>query len=646
MHKILVDTHREENIDLLKARDYYFDTAKRIERFKKFFVNLPAAILIGSYVVLGVLFFLKFRFSLAAYDKIDGFVNDYLEYIIGFVTITVFFISLVMDKVISERKEISNMLREEYDVRVFGLKKNMFAYNSKEKDIDKYLRKAKYVKDYYKYEVWYGEVFCDDRNKNILCCQMDNIIYTYYVYGDMYKVFVKKFIACVLLMAAVIVISLNLVNPFLVFFAFVEVLETVWDEISTCKEMKEKNEILINIVGDESKKDIIERDFPFYLRSLQDSVINNRNNALSAPKKIRKDYLKEGNIFYQRLDDIKKIYLDENSVTMPENADDLEILSMDESRTHSLSEIHKRLNDMLLDVIDILEKNRICYTLDGGTLIGAVRKNISGVETAKLTPDKWKDCMDYENGGFLFWDDDVDLAIPVNQIEKAKKVIREELGDRYHIQDYYTEEFYSPRLSNFRVREKNTKSRVAEKDSVLWEKYECKGLFLDIYAYSPILVNRFADRIFRRVLIHPIHKKIKSVEDDCRYSDHKKKSVQKFLRMKKRYMKRVEWYTRHAKNEKYYSYTPNFINDITQAGPYIKREYLYGEARTAKFEGHSFSVPTKPEEVLKSCYGEKWYQSPYSFKEDLVNNSTDGKWFSMAKCMTSVYKHIKRADLS
>lgn len=473
MHKILVDTHREENIDLLKARDYYFDTAKRIERFKKFFVNLPAAILIGSYVVLGVLFFLKFRFSLAAYDKIDGFVNDYLEYIIGFVTITVFFISLVMDKVISERKEISNMLREEYDVRVFGLKKNMFAYNSKEKDIDKYLRKAKYVKDYYKYEVWYGEVFCDDRNKNTLCCQMDNIIYTYYVYGDMYKVFVKKFIACVLLMAAVIVISLNLVNPFLVFFAFVEVLETVWDEISTCKEMKEKNEILINIVGDESKKDIIERDFPFYLRSLQDSVINNRNNALSAPKKIRKEYLKEGNIFYQRLDDIKKIYLDEDSVTMPENADDLEILSMDESRTHSLSEIHKRLNDMLLDVIDILEKNRICYTLDGGTLIGAVRKNISGVETAKLTPDKWKDCMDYENGGFLFWDDDVDLAIPVNQIEKAKKVIREELGDRYHIQDYYTEEFYSPRLSNFRVREKNTKSRVAEKDSVLWEIKGC-----------------------------------------------------------------------------------------------------------------------------------------------------------------------------
>ena len=92
MHKILVDTHREENIDLLKARDYYFDTAKRIERFKKFFVNLPAAILIGSYVVLGVLFFFKFRFSLAAYDKIDGFVNEYLEYIIGFVTITVFFI--------------------------------------------------------------------------------------------------------------------------------------------------------------------------------------------------------------------------------------------------------------------------------------------------------------------------------------------------------------------------------------------------------------------------------------------------------------------------------------------------------------------------------------------------------------------------
>ena len=79
--------------------------------------------------------------------------------------------------------------------------------------------------------------------------------------------------------------------------------------------------------------------------------------------------------------------------------------------------------------------------LDGGTLIGAMR------ETTK---------------GFIPWDDDIDITIPIHQIEKVKKILSEQLD--YAIQDAESEQFYSTRLSAFRIREQNNQSMISEKN--------------------------------------------------------------------------------------------------------------------------------------------------------------------------------------
>jgi len=65
---------------------------------------------------------------------------------------------------------------------------------------------------------------------------------------------------------------------------------------------------------------------------------------------------------------------------------------------------------MLFDVVNLFEKKKIIYHLEGGTLLGIVRDN-----------------------DLLPWDHDVDISIPYNEIEKFLKVKKELYKKGYKI---------------------------------------------------------------------------------------------------------------------------------------------------------------------------------------------------------------------
>ena len=624
MHKVLVNTHKESNVNILKARDYYFDKARYTNnRWRK-------VCLLGPIIVSVIGTFLVPILSFGGQELLAQYIERYWETLVGCVAIIAFVIDFFLQDAVGTNLSKSNALREMYDVNVLDLEENGFYYNYTTDDIKLFLQNAKYVQDSDKYEVWYREIFSENDFANAICAMMDNIIYTYYVYTENMK---QHFYKLFCIFGVFIVYCFNyavgfdffkIVNPFILFLAFFDYVKDVIDSYFISKDLAQKNKELKNIVMNKGIEMLEnEQEQKLILRCIQDVIIDNREKGLFISKSVRNKFLDNDSIFYKELDKVKNLFWGKN-VVMPQYAKDFEISAVeDENKLVNLESIHKELTKMLEDVKNCLDRNKYSFLLDGGTLIGS--------------------CRDGNNAGFLQWDDDIDIAVKSSEVESIIQVLTKELGEKYDIQTYYNEESYSPRLSTFRIRQKNDVSKVCEKDSELFELYKSRGLFIDVYAYTPILGAKWMDATYRRMLIHPLNKKIRKVEADWKYGKNPEKALHRFKILKRKYINRAKWYLKHAKNEKYVAYEPFYIYDLKNAGPYIKSEDIYGTEAKGKFEGQEYEIPSNSDAVLKSFYGDDWETSPFLSIPELIEKGE--LIYSKATFDASCYKHLKKVSV-
>lgn len=75
-----------------------------------------------------------------------------------------------------------------------------------------------------------------------------------------------------------------------------------------------------------------------------------------------------------------------------------------------VKELQKVMLQIIKDVAEVCEKQGICYMADGGTALGSVRHK-----------------------GFIPWDDDVDLIMPRDDLNRFVEVFDKELGDKYEL---------------------------------------------------------------------------------------------------------------------------------------------------------------------------------------------------------------------
>ena len=239
--------------------------------------------------------------------------------------------------------------------------------------------------------------------------------------------------------------------------------------------------------------------------------------------------------------------------------------------------------EILEEFVRICEKHDLQYFLAGGTLLGAVR-----------------------HGGFIPWDDDIDVEMPRRDYELFAEYCAKELNNRFFYQSALTDKKYFL-----------TYAKLRKKGTLFYEKrFEGsgfhKGIFIDIFpldfAPKPGVIGRFLFNIMA------VGNRRGQVDSGEKYIPYKKVSGKICYALFKLFTPKGMVNLRKflvALSDKLSSkeYLASYSGAYGYSGE-IFREEWYSSAASAEFEAKEYRIPVNYDMILKTLFGETYMVVP------------------------------------
>lgn len=138
-----------------------------------------------------------------------------------------------------------------------------------------------------------------------------------------------------------------------------------------------------------------------------------------------------------------------------------------DGKHHDVREIHPILIDIMLEFDRVCRKNSIPYALAFGSALGI-----------------------HNYGGFIPWDDDMDIAIDYFDTPRLVEALKKDLGEKFSFDCYEDNKRYNVMIPTFKIRYKE--SYIKEK---FWYTlpnrcHNGDGVFIDIVAFMGVPQDR------------------------------------------------------------------------------------------------------------------------------------------------------------